>query len=322
MTSEFSSKKDPVVILPTKIFVPSTRQETVLRARLIKLIEDDFKEKIIVVTAPAGFGKTTLVCNWIGQYNYSTAWYSIDESDNEISIFISYLTAAFQSVDGLCGGDSFSLILTQSTTYKQIITQMVRDCLRYERDLILVLEDYHFVEAKEIHELVDFLLKHKPQNLHVVLISRTDPSLPLHSYRAKNRLTEIRVRDLCFSDDEAYAFFNKIARLNLSSENVRRLNQKTEGWVTGLQMAALSMKSSDNIPGFIESFTGDNRYIMDYLLEEVLSRQPAQVKQFLLETSILHRFNESLCASITGLKNCQDIILKLERENLFIIPLD
>jgi len=188
--------------------------------------------------------------------------------------------------------------------------------------MVLVLEDYHCVKEKHIHSFLEFLINHKPGHLHLVIASRSDPLLPLHRYRARNQLAEIRAGNLCFSNEEAYAFFNKVMGLDLSSKNVNHLNHRTEGWITGLQMAALSMKSHDNIERYVRSFTGDNRYVMDYLLEEVVAIQAEHVKTFLLQTSILDRFSRYLCETVTGIDNCQDIIEKLDRENLFLIALD
>jgi len=322
MTDALSSTRDPVNILPTRIFVPSIRLDTVPRSRLINVLENEYKEKTITVTAPAGFGKSTLVCDWISRHTITVAWYSITSGDNDKEVFMSYILAAFHSVNKILGQESISLLRSKNTEIDQIITELIKECIRFERDIVLVLEDYHNIQVSEIHKLVEFLIRHKPDNLHVIIVSRTDPPLPLHRYRANNRLSEIRVRDLCFTNDEAYAFFNRLEGLNLSTENVIRVNKRTEGWVTGLQMAALTMKSIDDKNGFIDSFTGNNRYIIDYLLEEVLSGQSDQVKRFLLETSILNRFNKSLCEQVTGLENCKEIIKHLEQENIFIIPLD
>ena len=183
------------------------------------------------------------------------------------------------------------MLLSDQSEYNQVIIELIKECIGYEKDILLVLEDYHNIVAPEIHKLVEFLIRHKPENLHIIVVSRIDPQLPLHYLRAKNSLSEIRVRDLSFSNDEAYAFFNRLAGLNLSTEQVIRLNNRTEGWISGLHMAALSLKAIENKDEFINSFTGNNRYIMDYLLEEVLSGQPDQVKRFLLETSILDRFH-------------------------------
>ena len=322
MTLELSSSRDPVNILPTKIYCPTRRPDTLQRSHLLRVLDHDYNSKIISVTAPAGFGKSTLVSDWIDLRNHTAAWFSITEGDNEEEIFLSYILASFHSVDELFGQDSQPLLLSDQSEANQIITELIKECIKYEKDILLVLEDYHNVISPEIHIMVEFLIRHKPDNLHIIIVSRTDPPLPLHNYRAKNRLKEIRVSDLSFSDDEAYAFFNRLSGLNLTSEQVIKLNNRTEGWISGLQMAALSLKTIEDKDEFIDSFTGNNQYVMDFLVEEVLSGQPEQVSRFLLESSILDRFNKSLCEHVTGLENSSEILMGLEKENMFIIPLD
>jgi len=312
----------PLPILPTKLYIPQSRHETVIRHRLLKTINENFKSKMILVAAPAGFGKTTLVCNWIQQLNLPVAWYSIGKEDNDPVSFYTYVISALQTIDPLIGESSFPLLRLLQPDLELVLTNLIQEIITVGKDIVLVLEDFHCVKEKQINSLLEFLINHKSGHLHMVIASRSDPLLPLHRYRAKNQLVEIRAGNLCFSDEEAYAFFNKVMGLSLSSKNVKHLNHRTEGWITGLQMAALSLKSHDNIEGFVQSFTGGNRYVMDYLLEEVIAVQTGIVKTFLLRTSILDRFSNPLCEAVTGIENCQKIIDILDRENLFLIALD
>jgi LuxR family maltose regulon positive regulatory protein len=313
---------EPLLILPTKLYIPPSRPETVIRHHLLNLINDNFRLKTILVAAPAGFGKTTLLCNWIQQLNHPVAWFSVSEGDNDPVIFFSYLISALQTIDPMLGESVFPMLQSPQMDFNLVLTNLIQVIDQRNDEMVLVLDDYHYIKEKQIHNLVDFLINHKPGHLHLVISSRSDPLLPLHRYRAKNHLTEIRAGHLSFSDEEAYAFFNKVMGLNLTSENVTNLNHRTEGWITGLQMAALSLKSHDNIDGFVKSFTGNNRYVMDYLLEEVISVQTDKVKSFLLQTSILERSSSHLCEAVTGIENCQEIIDTLDRENLFLVALD
>ncbi len=313
---------EPLNLLSTKIFIPNTRPETVSRKRLLDMVNKNFRRNLILVSAPAGFGKTTLICDWIRRHKIQVAWYSLDQGDNDPAIFLSYMVAALQVNHHEIGNSSIRMLQASQPELNQILANLIKDIIQAGKELILVLEDYHLIRNEQIHSGIEFLISNKPMNLHMVIISRSDPSLPIHRYRANDRLTEIRAEHLSFSNEEAYSFFNKVMGLNLSSENVNKLNTRTEGWITGLQMAALSIRSHDNIEGFVQSFTGNNRYVMDYLLEEVISVQPENVKTFLLKTSILERFSGELCEAITGLGNCHEILEILDRENLFIIPLD
>jgi LuxR family maltose regulon positive regulatory protein len=310
------------IILPTKLFVPQLRTEMVPRHSLLKQINDHFSFTTILVAAPAGFGKTTLICNWIQQVEIPVAWFSIGEGDNDPVVFLSYVISALRTIDSRIGESAFTMAQSPQPDFEMVLTSLIKNVLQHGEDMVLVLEDYHFIKEKQILKLTDFLIDHKAGNLHLVIISRSDPLLPLHRYRTKNQLTEIRAVDLSFSDEEAYAFFNKVMGIGLSLDHAVNLNHRTEGWITGLQMAALTMKSQADHEGFVRSFTGDNRYVMDYLIEEVIIVQSDRVKSFLLETSILERFTWQLCEAVTGIENCEDIIDLLERENLFLISLD
>jgi len=233
---------EPLLILPTKLYILPSRPETVIRYHLLNLFNDNFRLKTILVAAPAGFGKITLVSNWIRQLNNSVAWFSISEGDTEAVIFFSFLISALQTIDPGIGKSALTMLQAPQADYKRVLTDLIQDIDQRDVDMVLVLDDYHYIKEKEVHSLIEFLINHKPGHLHQVIFSQSDPLLQLHRYRAKNQLTEIRAGDLSFSDDEAYSFFNKVMGLNISSGNVTDLNRRTEGWITGLQMAALSMK--------------------------------------------------------------------------------
>jgi LuxR family maltose regulon positive regulatory protein len=312
----------PKDLLPTKIYLPQIRTEIVTRQNLIDLIIDSYKSKTILVSAPAGFGKTTLICNWIRQLNIPAAWYSIGQEDNDPTSFLSYVIAALQTVDQDIGLSTHSLQELPNPETKLVLTNLISDIIQGDREIVLVFDDYHLIKEREVHDLLEFLIEHKPVLLHLVIVSRSDPLLPIHRYRARDQLTEIRAANLSFSDSDAYAFFNKVMGLNLTSVDASELNKRTEGWITGLQMAALSMKSHPDIEGFIRSFTGDNRYVMDYLVEEVIAVQEEMLRTFLMQTSILGRFSGDLSEAVTGIKNCQAIIEELDSRNLFLVRLD
>ena len=313
---------EPHLILPTKLYIPPSRPESVDRFHLIRLLNENFRLKTILLSAPAGFGKTTLISNWIRNLDFPGAWFSVNKGDNDPVIFFSYLIAALQTIDPTIGEPALAILQSPQADFELVLTHLIRSLDKGEKDLVLVLDDYHCIKEKEIHHLMEFLIDHKPGHVHLVISSRSDPMLPLHRYRGKNQLTDIRAGNLSFTDEEAYTFLNKVMGLNLSPENVTNLNRRTEGWITGLQMAALSLKSQEDMEGFVQSFAGDNRYVMDYLLEEVIAVQTEEVKSFLLKTSILERFSAGLCEAVTGISDCQKIIDFLDRENLFLVALD
>ena len=310
-------------ILTTKLYTPSPRPELVVRPRLLERLNAGLHHKLTLISAPAGFGKTTLVSDWLASCEREVAWLSLDEADSDPKRFLTYLLAALQTIEAsLFAGVMASLASPQSPATETILTMLLNEMDRVENKLIFVLDDYHLVDAKEVDDMLTFLLEHLPSHLHLVITTREDPQLPLPRLRARDQLTELRASDLRFMPHEAADFLNRMMDLSLSAEEVESLESRTEGWVAGLQLAALSVQARDSRSEFIKSFAGDNRYVVDYLVEEVLQRQSREVKDFLLQTSILNQLNASLCDAVSERKNSGDILDKLERGNLFLIPLD
>ena len=279
--------------------------------------------KMTLVCAPAGYGKTTLLSTWLNQLDRLVAWLSLDEDDNSLARFFEYLIAALQtsnsrigeSIPAPSGSNTF-------TSTKNLLVSLINQLSTFPEDLVLVLDDYHTISEKDVHQLVVFLLDSLPPNMHMAIGSRTDPPLRLARLRAKQILTEIRAKDLRFNKPEAEVFLNKSMDLGLVSDDIETLVEKTEGWISGLQLAAISLKGHPNRRAFVSAFAGDNRYIVDYLLDEALDHQPPHIKDFLLQTSILERLNAPLCDALTGRKDSSEVLSFLERSNLFLVPLD
>ncbi|HEY6742464.1 MAG TPA: helix-turn-helix transcriptional regulator, partial [Lapillicoccus sp.] len=278
-----------------------------------------------VVAAPAGFGKTTALTEWLATLPPaapSVAWLSLDSRDNDPSLFWTYVVTAMRAaVDGL-GSDALQLLLSSSPSTEAALASLINDLGGRPDDLLLILDDYHLVEAPGVHEGMTFLLEHRPPQLHVVLATRTDPPLPLARLRARGELVEVRAADLRFSIEESAAYLNGPMELRISEGDLVALDGRTEGWIAALQLAALSMQGRDDVSAFIAGFAGDDRYVVDYLGEEVLARQPAAVREFLLRTSILDRLTGPLCDAVTGRTGGRATLVALERANLFVVPLD
>ncbi|MGA2489380.1 MAG: LuxR C-terminal-related transcriptional regulator [Anaerolineales bacterium] len=276
-----------------------------------------------LISAPAGFGKTTLVAEWARASQLPLAWLALDEGDNDLLGFWRYMDAALQSIDSRIG-ESLRPALTamQAPVIQQIITGLVNDILSIEKEFILVLEDYHVIENAGIHNSLNFLLDHLPPQMRLVITTRSDPPLNLARRRGSGQMVEIRATDLRFTPDEIKTFLNHAMHLDLADEDILALGQRTEGWIAGLLMAALSMQDETDRHAFVAAFSGNDRYIADYLLEEVLQRQPVEFQRFLQQTSILGRLNASLCDAISGRQDSQAMLNMLERANLFIVPLD
>lgn len=320
-------------LLSTKFHIPPTRPELIQRPRLLQQTNEGLHHKLTLISAPAGFGKTTLVSEWVEQLRLEDpdkvqriAWLSLDENDNEPKRFLTYFIRALKQANGIetdLGESALGMLQSsQPPPPETVLTSLINDFVNINEDIILVLDDYHVIEMSAIDDALVFLLDHLPSNLHLVITSRVDPSLPLPRLRARGQVTELRAADLRFTLDEASDFFRHVSGLELSSSEVAALESRTEGWIAGLQLAALSMQGRDDISEFISSFTGDHRYIVDYLVEEVLQRQPEEIRSFLLQTSILNRLNHSLCDVITDRKNSKSLLGDLGRANLFIVPLD
>lgn len=316
-----------ISILKTKIYVPVRHPDTVARPRLLEKLQDALEHKLTLVSAPAGFGKTTILSEWINQCSRPAAWVSLDEGDNDPVRFLSYVIAALQTITGNGGSNSGDSVLTglQSTRrpdMKDILTGMINDITETYPPFILVLDDFHIITSPEINEILVFLLDHLPPQMHLVLSSRADPPWSLARLRVRRQMIELRAQDLRFTINEVTIFLNEVMGLDLSPEEITSLETRTEGWIAGLQMAALSMREKQDVSAFIRSFSGSHHYILDYLMEEVLEQQPREVQDFLLKTAVLERMRASLCEVVTGQKESQALLTHIENANLFLIPLD
>jgi LuxR family maltose regulon positive regulatory protein len=314
----------PEVLLKTKLFAPPARPTQVSRISLLDKLNQVRQLRVpALVSAPAGFGKTTLVADWARASQLPFAWLALDEANNDLLGFWRYVDAAIQSIDSSIGAALRpALYSMQAPIIQQVITGLVNDVLDGGNEFILVLEDYHVIEQAGIHESLNFLLDHLPGLMHLVITTRSDPPLNLSRRRGRGQLVEIRAIDLRFTPEEITTFLNQTMRLGLTNQDIAALGQRTEGWIAGLQMVALSMQDESDRHAFVAAFSGDDRYIADYLLEEVLQRQPVEFQRFLQQTSILDQMNASLCNAVTGRKDSQAMLNALERANLFIMPLD
>jgi len=277
------------------------------------------------VSAPAGFGKTTLLAEWLAAApadERSAAWLSLDQRDNDPALFWTYLIAALQTAAHGVGAGALSLLQSPQPPIEAVLATLLNDLHAISDDVVLVLDDYHVIDARDVQDGMAFLLGHLPPQIHLVIASRADPALPLARLRARRELVEIRAADLRFTPEEAATYLNGVMGLELTARDVAALEGRTEGWIAALQLAALSMQGRDDIAGFIAGFAGDDRYIVDYLVEEVLQGQPEHVRSFLLQTSILSRLNGSLCDAVTGQDGGKAMLAALERGNLLLVPLD
>ncbi len=312
-------------LLATKLCIPPHRSKIVLRSRLIERLNEGVQRKLTLISAPAGFGKTTLVSEWVAGGDWKVAWVSQDEGDNDPARFLSYIVAAMQTIEANIGaGISGALQNPQLPSIELLLTSLLNEIAAIPVSFILVLDDYHLIDSQPVDQAIAFLLDHLPSQMHLVIASREDPSLPLARYRARGQLTELRAADLRFTPAEAAEFLNRVMGLNLSAENIAALETRTEGWIAGLQLAALSMQGHQDTASFIRSFTGSHHFVLDYLIEEVLGQQPERVHTFLLRTSILDRLCGALCDAVLGdaFGTGQETLEYLERANLFIVPLD
>jgi LuxR family maltose regulon positive regulatory protein len=325
-------------LLTTKLNIPPLRHDRVTRPRLVAHLNKGlmagtrFLRKLSFVSAPAGYGKTTMVLEWLDQISIldpesklgdSIAWVSVDESDNDPARFISYIIAAIQRVQPGYGEATAALVHSpQPPPWEAILTTLINEMAAIVQPFLLLLDDYHTIRTPEIHRQVGFLLEHQPHHMHLVLITREDPLLPLSRLRAGGQMVEIRQDELRFSPSECAEFLQVVMGIPLSGAEIAALERRTEGWIAGLQLAAFSLRGHDNPAGFVKAFTGSNRFVLDYLVEEVYKRQPVELQDFLLKTSILDRLSGPLCNAITGIDNSQEILENLEQVNLFIISLD
>lgn len=313
-------------LLATKFYIPSVRSPLVQRDRLIEQLNQGVGGKLTLISAPAGFGKTTLLGEWLRQVRIPVSWLSLDEGDNDPIRFWTYFVAALQQFHRNAGEATLAMLRSiESTSFESFLIPLINEIASFPDDCVLVLDDYHLIVARPIHEALTFLLEHLPPQLHLAIASRVDPPLPLARLRVCNQLAELRAVDLRFTVAETTAFINKLMQLPLSKEQVEAIQLRTEGWIAGLQLAANAMRNVEDISTFVASLKGNHRYILDYLVEEVLERQPKPLQLFLLCTSILERMCGTLCQAVVGGDRSIDgteILEQLERSNLFVVPLD
>lgn len=312
-------------ILTTKLYIPPPHPELIPRPRLIKRLNNGLYRKLTLISAPAGFGKTTLVSSWLQQIDPPAAWLSLDEGDNDLARFLIYLTAALETVQPDIGSDIQMVLQSpQPPPLETTITMLINRLADIPRQFVAVLDDYHVIEQPSIHQALTFLLDHLPPQMHLAIVSRADPPLHLARLRTQNQLVELRGEDLRFTSDEATMFLNQAMGLNLAPDNIATLETRTEGWIAGLQLAALSIRSkvTEQVSDFIAAFSGSHQHVIDYLAEEVIAQQPAEVYDFLCHTAILNRLNASVCNAVTGRQDSKAILEQLAHANLFLISLD
>ncbi len=310
-------------ILATKLYVPRPRPGVVLRPRLIERLDEGLNRRLTLVSAPAGFGKTTLLGEWVAGCGRPAAWLSLDSGDNDPARFLAYLVAALQTIAPNIGeGVSGMLQSPRPPPTESVLTALLNEIDTVPDDFVLVLDDYHVVDAREVDDALAFLMEHLPPRMHLIIATREDPPLPLARLRVRGQLAELRAADLRFTPSEAAEFLEGVMGLSLSEEDIAALETRTEGWIAGLQLAALSMRGREDVAGFIRAFAGDNRYVVDYLVEEVLQKQPERIRSFLLQTSILDRLSGPLCDAVTDQEEGNVLLGALERGNFFVVPLD
>ncbi|OFE15924.1 hypothetical protein BA895_05350 [Humibacillus sp. DSM 29435] len=329
-------------VIATKLYVPRPRPGLVPRPRLLERLRRGAEARLTLVSAPAGFGKSTLLAAWLGGRAVersaatpaaalvetpSVAWVSLDRGDIDPASFWTYVLTAIRNAAPEAGAKALAQLEQDAAATEPALTTLVNELARAERAMTIVLDDYHLAESREVGEGLAFLLEHLPPQVHVVVSTRADPGLPLSRMRVRRELVEIRAADLRFTADEAAAYLQSVAGLHLARADVAVLEERTEGWIAALQLVALSLQGRDDVGGFIAGFAGDDRYVVDYLVEEVLAHQPGPVRDFLLRSAVLDRFTGPLCDAVTGntvtgSDGGSHLLVTLERANLFIVPLD
>jgi LuxR family maltose regulon positive regulatory protein len=317
-------------LLITKTHIPQPHPNLVPRPHLIAQLQEglDLGHSFTLLSAPAGFGKTTLLSEWARSCERAFAWLSLDESDNDPARFLTYLVASLQRVQVAAeevGMGEAALPMLQSPqafSMESVLIDLINEIATLSDPFVLVLDDYHTIQAQAIHDALAFLMRNLTPQMHLVIAGRIDPPLPIAVLRAEGRLTELREPNLRFTTQEATTFLNQLMGLDLSDQDVLALGARTEGWIAGLQMAAISMRGRKDLADFVETFTGSHHYVLDYLTEEVLHRQPAHIQSFLLDTSILNRLCGPLCQALTGREDSQELLEEIEKVQLFIVPLD
>lgn len=315
----------PNPINTTKLYIPAPRTGTVIRRRLTDKLNKGLHRKLTLISAPAGYGKTTLACEWLAGCGRPAAWLSLEQGDADLTRFLTYMISALQTIEENIGAGTLTLLHSpQPAPTESILTALLHELSAISFPFLLVLDDYHAASSREVDEAVSFLLDHLPPRMHLVLTTREDPALSLPRLRARDQLTELRAADMKFTIPEAETLFNQLMDLHLSADHITELQSRTEGWAAGLRMAALSIQEDQDADRLLQSFTGNHHFVLDYLVDEVLRRQPEAVQDFLLRTSLLDRMCGSLCddmmlhPEISG----NDVLIELDRKNLFVIPLD
>src|SRR5215218_10013479 len=314
-------------LLSTKLHPSQERPKLVARPRLTESLIRDPGRRLTLLSAPAGFGKTTLLNEWTvvqARGGHSITWVSLDEGDNDPVRFLSYLVAAFRRAveEGFGEGVLAALRSPEPPRMEVVLGALINELADLPEEVAIILDDYHLIDSESVHRIVSFLLERLPESTHLVISGRVDPPLPLARLRARGQMTELHAADLRFTPEEAAAFLKDVMGLDLAADDVSALERVTEGWIAALQLAALSMRGRKDVSGFIRTFSGSHRDVFDFLAEEVLERQTEQVQTFLLETSILGSLSGPLCDALTGRNDGQRTLERLERENLLVVPLD
>ena len=323
-------------LLATKLYIPPLRQKLVSRSRLIEQLNSGLYRRVTLISAPAGFGKTTLIGEWLGtfqsngrdanQAEYKVAWLSLDNGDNDSTRFLSYFVSALSRVDGeetaVLQGALDVLQSSKSPPAESVLTTLINALAAITGRIIFVLDDYHLIDSQSVHDALSFFIENMPSQVHLVIATREDPLLPLPRLRARDQLTELRAADLRFTSSEVFDFLNRLMGLALTPDDIAALEIRTEGWIAGLQLAAISLQGRSDATQVIKTFSGSHRLVLDYLVEEVLNQQAESIQSFLLQTAILNRLCGSLCDAVTGQNNGQKTLEMLDQINLFIISLD
>ena len=309
--------------LTTKLYLQPARQTLVDRPVLLEQLKEGLRGKLTLVSAPAGFGKTSLVAAWRKDCETPLAWVSLDEEDNEPLRFLDYLIGALQTVDAVLGDESAELLRRTATPpLKVVLTSLLNEINAYDKEFVVAFDDYHVIHDHGIHDALSYLIERFAPHAHALIATRSDPPFPLGRMRARGDLKELRASDLRFGTTEATAFLNEVMNLELTPDDVAALEERTEGWIAGLQLSALTLQGRENRSELVKEFAGDNRFVLDYLLEEVLNCQSEKVQEFLLRTSVLTRLNGGLCDALTDDQSGHVMLEQLERANLFLIRLD
>ncbi len=312
-------------ILATKLFIPLPGKTLVERPRLLKRLDEclDPTCRLALISAPAGFGKTTLLSSWASDCGYPIAWLALDEGDNDPLRFMAYLAAAVGKIEANPGQDIYGVLQpAQHPALTDLLPSLVLQLEAISEQFVLVLDDYHLIGSPEIHEALTYLIEHKPAQMHLVIATRKDPPLPIALLRGRGQMVELRQADLRFTSEEADNFLRLGMGMDLSGEEVATLAGRTEGWAAGLQMAALSIRGREDAAQMIAGFGGSHEYIVDYFASEVLAQQPESLKTFLLQTSILDQLCGPLCDAVTGQTGGEATLERLRQDNLFLVNLD